>query len=195
MSTSSPPDHNIGPVLIWLTASLDIIAVLLTGLRMWIRYSFHRVGLDDWMIVVALAIANSRMIFQILQSFHGNGRHHIYLTDEQYALSAKWGWYAQLGLFGGVCFCKISICLLILRIKETKFLKRLLYSVIVGLLLTNGAFVIILLAECSPVNAYWRGDVRSTCQSLTSGPMLIVIIVGCVLDPKGSYIHCVYCSG
>lgn len=160
MSNALPPDRNIGPILVWLTASLDIVAVLLTALRMWIRYAYHKIGWDDWMIVVALACANSRMIFQILQSFHGNGRHHIYLSDEDYALSAKWGWYAQLGLFGGVGFCKISICLLILRIKETKFLKRLLYSVIVGLVLTNGTFVIILLAECSPVSAYWRGNVR-----------------------------------
>lgn len=158
-NASSPPDNNIGPVLIWLTASLEIVAVLLTSLRIWIRYSYNRIGWDDWMIVLALAIASTRMIFQILQSFHGNGRHAEYLTDEQYTLSAKWGWYAQLGLFGGVCFCKISICLLILRIKETKILKRIMWGVIAGLIVTNGAFEIILLAECSPVNAYWRGPV------------------------------------
>lgn len=164
----TPPDRNIGPVLIWLTASLEIVAVILTSLRIWIRYIYHKIGLDDWMILVALAIATSRMIFQILQSFHGNGRHADYLTQEQYTLSSKWGWYAQLGLFGGVCFCKISICLLILRIKETPVLKRLMWAVIAGLIITNGAFEIILLAECSPVNAYWRGPVRNSLPSLCS---------------------------
>ncbi len=113
-------------------------------------------GGDDWTIFISLSIANARMVFQILQSFHGNGRHKVYLTYEQYTISAKWGWYAQLALFGGNCFCKISICLLILRIKETRFLKRLLWSVIAGLVITNGTFEIMLLAECSPVNAYWR---------------------------------------
>ena len=106
--------------------------------------------------MVALLVATSRFIFQILQSAHGNGRHKVYLSDEAYTLSSKWGWYAQLGLFGGNAFVKISICLLILRIKNTPFLKRLMFGVIGGLVLTNITFVIILLAQCSPVNAYWR---------------------------------------
>lgn len=156
MADNLPPDRNVGPVLIWVTATLDIIAVVLTSLRMWIRARHRIIGWDDWTMVVALLIANSRMIFQILQSAHGNGRHKDYLTDEQYTLSSKWGWYAQLGLFGGNAFVKISICLLILRIKNTPFLRRLLYSVIGGLIITNATFVIILLAQCSPVNTYWR---------------------------------------
>jgi hypothetical protein len=151
-----PPDHNNGPTLTWVTATLDIIAAFFIALRLWIRYRHHKIGWDDWTILIAYLIANTRMIFQILQSFHGNGRHKVYLTDEQYIQCVKWGWYAQLGLFGGNCFCKMSICLLILRIKETKFLKRLLGSVIFGLVLTNATFDIILLAECSPVKAYWR---------------------------------------
>lgn len=156
MADDMPPDRNIGPILIWVTVTLDIIAIVLTSLRMWIRARHRIIGWDDWTMVTALVIANTRMIFQILQSSHGNGRHKIYLDPEEYTLSSKWGWYAQLGLFGGNCFVKISICLLILRIKNTRFLTRLLYGVIGGLILTNLTFVIILLAECSPVNAYWR---------------------------------------
>lgn len=156
MADNMPPDDDIGPILVWLTVSLDIIAVALTGARMWIRWRHRIIGWDDWTMVTALVIANTRMIFQILQSAHGNGRHKIYLSDEEYTLSSKWGWYAQLGLFGGNAFVKISICLLILRIKDTTFMKRLMYSVIGGLILTNATFIIILLAQCSPVNAYWR---------------------------------------
>ncbi|KAK3725880.1 hypothetical protein LTR37_000028 [Vermiconidia calcicola] len=158
-----PPDENNGPILIWVTAVLDLIAVLLTALRFWIRGKHRIIGWDDWTMVLAVLCANSRMIFQILQSYHGNGRHKVYLDPEEYILSSKWGWYAQLGLFGGNAFVKISICLLILRIKNTKFLKWLLYCVIVGLALVNGTFVIILLAECSPVNAYWRPTEQGQC--------------------------------
>lgn len=156
MVDNLPPDDNIGPILIWLTASLDIIAIVLTSLRMWIRWRHRILGWDDWTMVAAVVIANTRMIFQAIQGVYGNGRHKVYLSSEQYTLSSKWGWYAQLGLFGGNAFVKISICLLILRIKNTPFLKRLMYGVIGGLVLTNLTFIIILLAQCSPVNAYWR---------------------------------------
>lgn len=39
-----PPDRNIGPVLIWLTAVLDVVAVSLTGLRLWIRRKHRNLG-------------------------------------------------------------------------------------------------------------------------------------------------------
>ena len=155
-STDLPPDRNIGPVLVWVTVVLSIIAITLTVSRIWVRAKLRKLGWDDWTMLVALLIANSRMIFQILQLTEGNGRHRVYLSDEQYIRSNKWGWYAQLGLFGGMCFVKISICLLILRIKSDKFLKWFLGGVMVGLVVVNGAFVIILLAECRPMYAYWR---------------------------------------
>ena len=151
-----PPDRDVGPILVWVTVALSIVAILLVSLRIWVRWTILKLASDDWTMVVALLIANSRMIFQILQLTEGNGRHRVYLTEEQYIRSNKWGWYAQLGLFGGMCFCKISICLLILRIKSDKFLRRLMTGVIGGLILTNGTFVIILLAECQPLYAYWR---------------------------------------
>jgi hypothetical protein len=151
-----PPDKNIGPVLVWLTLSLALVAWGLTGLRLLVRWRSRNLGWDDYTMILANLAANSRMIFQFLQLRHGNGRHRVYLDPEQYVLSSKWGWYAQMGLFGGMCFVKISICLLILRLKNNKFLRWLLGVCITGLVITNSAFIIILLAECRPINAYWR---------------------------------------
>lgn len=53
---------------------------------------------------------------------------------------------------------KTSICLLVLRIKDRPRIRYFLRGVIVGLVLTNLLPWIIVLAECSPVDAYWIGD-------------------------------------
>jgi hypothetical protein len=53
---------------------------------------------------------------------------------------------------------KTSIYLLVLRIKDPPRIRYFLRGVIVGLILTNLLPWIIVLAECSPVDAYWIGD-------------------------------------
>ena len=67
----------------------------------------------------------------------------------------KWTWANEVLIFITVCLIKISICLFILRIKSTGWLKWSLYAMMTGLILTNGSCVIVLLAQCRPLHAYW----------------------------------------
>ncbi|KAK5002057.1 hypothetical protein LTR28_011881, partial [Elasticomyces elasticus] len=85
----------------------------------------------------------------------GNGRHRAYLSVPAYQHVNFLGWLTQLILFPTIGLLKTSICLLILRIKSTKHLKWFLSGIILGLFLTNGLCFLVLLAECSPVQAYW----------------------------------------
>jgi hypothetical protein len=151
-----PPDRNVAPILLGVTIPLDVIAVTLTALRLWVRYAGNILGWDDYTIAISVTLANIRMAMQILQQENGNGRHRWYITPEAYKQNNKWGWYAQMFLFSGICVCKISICLLILRIKNEKTLRRILICVMTGLVILNFGYIIILVAECSPVQTYWR---------------------------------------
>ncbi|KAK5002037.1 hypothetical protein LTR28_011905, partial [Elasticomyces elasticus] len=85
----------------------------------------------------------------------GNGRHRAYLSVPAYQYVNFLGWLTQLILFPTIGLLKTSICLLILRIKSTKHLRWFLSGIILGLFLTNGLCFLVLLAECSPVKAYW----------------------------------------
>ncbi|KAI4797452.1 hypothetical protein E4T44_11664 [Aureobasidium sp. EXF-8845] len=75
----------------------------------------------------------------------------------------KLTWATQVLLFPTICLMKVSICVLILRIKDTRTLRYILGAVITGLVLTNFECLLVLLAECSPLDAYWNGTSATHC--------------------------------
>lgn len=152
-----PPDENVGPALLALSGVLIAFVIITTGLRVFARFRNRALGWDDYTICIATVLAILRLGTQVAQSHHGNGRHRWYIEPHDYMLSNMYGWYAQLLLFTSMPVLKISICLLILRIRNDRWLKILLNAVMAGLVITGAAVVIILLAECKPVG-YWRGD-------------------------------------
>ncbi|KAF4784574.1 integral membrane protein [Colletotrichum scovillei] len=153
---SPPPNEDVGPISFSLALALTILLVITTGLRLWVRAANRKLGWDDLTIALAGATAITRFAFVVLQWKHGNGRHRVYLSDHDYMMINMYGWWGQMLLFISVAFLKVSICLLILRIKDTKLLKGVLHVIMAGVLITNFGVVIILIAECQPVG-FWRG--------------------------------------
>ncbi len=153
-----PPDQNSGPMLLISSVILLFFAVVTTGLRLLVRAKNRMLGWDDYTIVLAGLLSVARIGCQIAQVRSDYGRHRWYITVQDYKVATMFGWFAQLALFAGLCLLKISICLLLLRIKNERWLRYLIYGVMAGLVLTNGGVLVILLAECRPVEAYWRFD-------------------------------------
>jgi len=160
MSTSSvpdplPPDRDLGPALVILTCILTVISVVTLVLRYWVRTTRRSLAWDDYTIGAAVVLAVIRTVLQIIQVHYGDGRHTWYLSAYENRVINEYGWIAQVLLFATNCLVKISICLLVLRIKDTKRLRFWLYIMMGGLLLFNLVPIIVLLAECHPVKAYW----------------------------------------
>ncbi|KAL0765336.1 hypothetical protein CaCOL14_012085 [Colletotrichum acutatum] len=153
---SLPPNEDVGPISFSLALALTIFLVITTGLRLWARSANRKLGWDDLTIALAGATAIIRFAFVVLQWKHGNGRHRVHLSDHDYMMINMYGWWGQMLLFISVAFLKVSICLLILRIKDSKILKGLLHFIMAGVLITNFGVVIILIAECQPIG-FWRG--------------------------------------
>lgn len=140
----------------WVSGVLMVFIVITTSLRLFVRIANRIFGWDDATILIAVALTITRFGFQIEQAKHGNGQHREYLTAENYTMVNKYGWYAQLLLFSAVAFLKVSICFLILRIKNTRALRIVVCTVVAGVLFTNFGCFVILLAECKPAG-FWRG--------------------------------------
>ncbi|KAI9687676.1 MAG: hypothetical protein M1820_010395 [Bogoriella megaspora] len=153
-----PPNQNIGPAFLVLTCILTAFSITTTTLRVWVRRVAYKMGPDDYWMAVTTAFAIIRMALQVVQVQHGNGRHRWYLTPKQYQDINMYGWYAQVLLFITNALLKTSICLLLLRIQNTKKMRYLLYGMATGVWLTNLEPVIVLLAECNPVATYWRSS-------------------------------------
>ncbi|KAI8278033.1 hypothetical protein K4K56_000409 [Colletotrichum sp. SAR 10_98] len=151
-----PPDEDIGPASVATAAVLTALMIITTSARIWVRTANRKLGWDDWTILIASGVSIVRFAFVVKQQQYGNGRHRVYLSDYDYMMINMYGWWGQILLFLAVAFLKVSICLLILRIKDTKVLKILLYTIMGGVLVSNFGVVIILVAECQPAG-FWRG--------------------------------------
>ncbi|KAL9087638.1 MAG: hypothetical protein Q9165_006562 [Trypethelium subeluteriae] len=153
-----PPNEDIGPAFLALTCVLTAFSIITTALRIWVRKVAYQIGPDDYTIGVTTVLAIARMALQVAQVQHGNGKHRWYITVAQYQDVNMYGWYAQVLLFITNALLKTSICLLILRIQNTKKMRYLLYGMMGGLWLVGIEPVIVLLAECNPVATYWRSS-------------------------------------
>ncbi|KAI8299033.1 hypothetical protein K4K61_011013 [Colletotrichum sp. SAR11_59] len=142
-----PPDEDIGPASVATAAVLTALMIITTSARIWVRAANRKLGWDDWTILIASGVSIVRFAFVVKQQQYGNGRHRVYLSDHDYMMINMYGWWGQILLFLAVAFLKVSICLLILRIKDTKVLKILLYTIMAGVLVSNFGVVIILVAE------------------------------------------------
>lgn len=152
-----PPDENVNPTLLGISGSLIGFVVITSVLRLWTRFRLRSLGWDDYTMAVVAVLAVARFGVQVAQGTFGNGRHRWYLEKEDYITNNMLGWFAQILLFASICLLKCSIMLLLLRIKDSRKLKITLYSIMAGLVVTNFGCIIILLAECDPVSAYWTG--------------------------------------
>lgn len=151
-----PPRQDAGPTLMAISGVLMFFVLLTTALRIFVRIKNRIFGWDDVTILMSVACAVTRLAHEVKQHHHGNGQHKVYLDPYDYKMINKFGWFAQIFLFSAVAFLKVSLGLLILRIKNTRPLRYLVYGTIGGVLVTNFGVVIILLAECRPAG-FWRG--------------------------------------
>ncbi|KAK6224415.1 integral membrane protein [Colletotrichum tabaci] len=148
-----PPDESVGPIWLGVSSSLLVVLLVTTALRLWARAGRRNLGWDDYTIAAAALSATVRYAFGVMQLPHGNGRHRVYLTNHEYMMINMYGWWGQLFHFTSMAFLKVSLALLILRIKSNRTLKILLYAVIVGSLIINFGVVIILATSFGIVRA------------------------------------------
>lgn len=78
------------------------------------------------------------------------------LSENQFQEILKWTWFSEIAMFTILPLTKISIGFFILRFNDSGWLKWFLYGLMTGLVLTYGACIIVLLAQCRPIRAYWN---------------------------------------
>ena len=158
MASPEPPrggDVNKGTTFIILVAVLGPISTITTALRVGVRIANRQQSWDDFTIALATILVLIEFVFNGLQYHAGIGRHLFYLSPEHAMDALKWSYVTIILFFIIVCLTKISICLFILRIKKTGWLKWVLYALMTGLVITTLAPEIILFVECQPIRSFW----------------------------------------
>ncbi|KAF5265434.1 hypothetical protein FOXYS1_3753 [Fusarium oxysporum] len=126
-----PPDQNVGPILLGISGTCLALVIITTSVRIWVRSALRSSGWDDYTIIIVTLLGIARFGVQVGQVSIGNGRHRWFIEPEDYVQNNKLGWVAQILLFASICLLKISILLLLLRIKDSRRVR--------------------------PVSAYWTG--------------------------------------
>ena len=152
-----PPggDVNRGATLVVLCAVFGFISTTTTIIRVTVRGLSRQLSWDDFAISAATVFLITGEIFNGLSYGSGFGRHSVYLTPKQVQAILKWSFVTQIFLYLVNSLTKVSICLYILRIKKTGWLKWSMYALMAGLFITAATCLIVLFAQCRPIYRNW----------------------------------------
>lgn len=117
---------------------------------------------------------------------NGLGRHEYYLTASQRRISRAIGWADWIQTFITLALVKISICLFLLRIVESRNVKRGMYALIGFTSLFTAICVFVLLGICRPLKAYWVVGVDGQCLSNQQFEAVIIAQGSKSCSKKGS---------
>jgi hypothetical protein len=148
--------NNRGPALIIVSVLLTIIAFFTTMLRLWVRRKRRALGWDDYIIAVAMILTVIEAALTIKAVTRGKGKPSDSLSKGDKEFINMYSWYAQHVLFAAMASVKISVCLLITRIKSSSQMKWLTGIIIAVLTAAALEVIIVLLAQCQPISLYWR---------------------------------------
>ncbi len=158
MENLGPPpggDVTRGTTFIILVGVFTFLSTITTALRLGVRFANRQQGWDDFTIALAMFLVLVQVVFNGLQYHAGFGRHAYYLSRIEALDAIKWSYVTMTLFFVIVCLTKISICLFILRIKKTGWLKWVLYTLMTGQVISTAAPEMVMLAQCQPIRSFW----------------------------------------
>ena len=78
-------------------------------------------------------------------------------------MAQKWVDLAKLGVFIIGCLIKVSFCLFLMRIPNSRRVIYFLWALIATLVLVNASCTIVFVLQCRPFNALWNPMINGHC--------------------------------
>lgn len=157
MATIAEGLPSISQHLIIWSGLCGILAILTTCIRILVRWSRTAFGIDDCSIIAALLAMVATYSISFRAATTGSGQHRNKLAEKEYQHILLLSWISQLLLYLSLCLLKLSIGLLILRTQESKNGRILAWCLVTGILLTSIEVIIVIIADCQPIQAHWTG--------------------------------------
>ncbi|GKZ77942.1 hypothetical protein AnigIFM56816_001064 [Aspergillus niger] len=161
------PDVSQAPQILAATSITTAFALLTVLARMYVRVFFIRnVGLDDYIMVLTMALSLAGFAVIIPEVIYGAGRHTVYVEDT--ASIATHLNFATQGIYmWAIGLVKISIGLFLLRFAPRRGYKIFIWVVIVIMLLYTMICFLTLMFECKDIRSIWDENVESQCFTST----------------------------
>lgn len=150
-----PPDGNttIAPSVNITCAVLLSVAVAIYGLRIYVR--FRNLSREDYLISVAVAISITEFALVWQASEYGYGRHNYYVSTENTIIVFRYLFGVVIIGLWSATLVRVSVALMLLRLKDTRNWKLLLRIIIALQISTMVGVNICQLLQCRPIRAMW----------------------------------------
>ncbi|KAJ5820420.1 hypothetical protein N7474_006011 [Penicillium riverlandense] len=133
--------------------SVACVSVLLRCyVRGWVVKAF---GWDDGSMVLAMAFYVMFAACTIGGTLYGTGRKFEHLTASQRVIAMKYWWLCEIAYCFASIFCKISVCLFLMRITIKRLHIWIIYTVMVLTVLAGLVFMFLMLLQCKPLSYFW----------------------------------------
>ncbi|KAL4918326.1 hypothetical protein BDW62DRAFT_210589 [Aspergillus aurantiobrunneus] len=133
-----------------------LLVCMTTILRCYVRgWVLNAFGWDDGLMILSFALFIIFSTCMIAGSFNALGRRHADLTVHQIVLTMKYMWLGQFTYSAATSFCKISVCIFLLRITVNPLHSRLIYAVFTYTAMNCTFAFISYMIRCRPVSYNW----------------------------------------
>ncbi|KAF2246217.1 hypothetical protein BU26DRAFT_402018, partial [Trematosphaeria pertusa] len=153
----SMDDNNTqAPILLGLGGTLLFISICLLAARLWSRLRpTYRLKLDDWTVLGATVLAVVQYFILAVSVVFGLGRHARFVSFSRRSTSLRLLFISQVFWYWSITLVKLSVALLLLRLKRTRPWRLFLYflitlTIVAGLVQTAFQFL-----QCRPFSVYW----------------------------------------
>lgn len=144
------------PMLLGISGSLLLIALLLISARIWSRMRpTPKLHADDWTAIAATVLASAKYVVVCLACSYGFGRRAEFVSPGSRVSAMRLIFICQVIWYWSIALVKISVALLLLRIKPSRAWRIFLYGTIVMLLVTAVVQTCFQFLQCRPFKSYW----------------------------------------
>lgn len=168
--------QDLRPELRNLSIAFTILAALVVALRFLARHRQRApYGVDDWLILVSLALLGANLAFNLVMLHQGLGLHSGALTEAQLEVLNQTVVGAEVIYTSGVNMYKIALLFLYFRIFPLPIIRKWCY--VCGAISTawNIACIFAAAFQCNPRNKIWEPWVDGYCINLFLAQLCISV--------------------
>ncbi|PYI12263.1 hypothetical protein BO78DRAFT_402210 [Aspergillus sclerotiicarbonarius CBS 121057] len=161
------PDVSQGPQILAATSITTIIALIVVLARMYVRiFVIRNAGLDDYIMVLTMALSLSGWAVVIPEVKYGAGRHTVYVENTA-SIAMHLNFVTQAIFMWAIGLVKVSIGLFLLRFAPRRSYKIFIWVVMVVMALYTIICFFTLMFECKDIRSIWDENVKSKCFTST----------------------------
>ncbi|KAF1810766.1 hypothetical protein P152DRAFT_490431, partial [Eremomyces bilateralis CBS 781.70] len=150
------PDESKVPLLLGVTTSLFSFSLIVYGARVYTRvHPVLNIRWDDYAMFTAVVLAIGQYAVIVNCIHNGTGRHAVYLTPETIILALRAVWIQQLFWTWSITFIKVSVALMLMRIRNDKPWRIWLPLLISFLICSAASSTVLQFIQCTPVRTFW----------------------------------------